>query len=144
MGIEAEIAKRTAVHFEAKKDALKQVQSGDVKVTFTINPEEMPSSLYSDAMGQRYMIAVVALNDDETPKERPKEKPKSFAGQAKMLAADESFHQYVARVIGGDINPETYIKDVCGIQSCAELIEGTEAAKKLKGIQANFLQWKDF
>src|SRR5687768_25811 len=53
---------------EIKKDALRQTQSGDTKVTFTIHPADMPQELYADQMGQRYMAVLVPLNDDETPK----------------------------------------------------------------------------
>lgn len=139
MTYEAEAAKKSAVHFEAKKDGLKQVQSGDVKVTLTIAASDMPPSLYNDIMGQRYVIAMVALNDDETPKE----KPKSYAQQAKLMAKDDTFQQFLCRSLGNQMEPELAIENECGVTSCAELIEGTDAGKRFKRLQAEYLQWRD-
>lgn len=146
MTVEAKIAKQNAVNFECKKDALRQVQDGGVKVTFTINPDDMPSSLYADPMGQRYMLALVALNDDETPVER--EKPKSFAGQAKMMIQDDAFCDWCAMKMGvstplDQMEAEKLLKRSCNINSCAELIEGADSTKRFKILQREYLQWKN-
>lgn len=141
MTYEAEIAKQVSYKFECKKDALRQVQDGGVKVTLMINPVDMPPALYGDLMGQRYMAVLVPLNDDETPME----KPKSFAGQAKVLAKDEAFGRYVISLKGGNAyegEAEQYLKFVCGVESCSEIIDGTEAARKLKQLQAKFIEWR--
>ena len=146
MTAEALTAVKNGYQMEIKKDALKQVQSGDVKVTFTINPEDMPSELYSDPMGQRYMAVIVPLNDDETPRE----KSKSYAQQAKMLAKDLNFGDYWKSTVNirGGHPPrfelmEEFIEEKCGVKSCSELIEGTEAARKFKNLQREYLQWRD-
>ncbi len=63
--MEAEKAIEVSYQFECKKDSLKQVQSGDIKVTFTIHPNDMPPELYTDAMGCRYMAVIVPIGDNE-------------------------------------------------------------------------------
>lgn len=141
---EAEAAKRIAYQMEVKKDALKQVQSGDVKVTFTINPEDMPQALYSDPMGQRYQAVLVAINDDETPREQPIVKPKSYAQAAVMLSTDRLFINYTAqKTKGHTAGTDEYIKAWCDVKSKSELVEGTEAVEKFKKLQRDFQFWKN-
>ncbi|WP_331300320.1 hypothetical protein [Methylobacterium oryzae] len=68
MTAEAAIAIDVAYDIECKKHGLRQSQQGDVTVTFTMNPDDMPPQLYKDAMGQRYRMFLIPLNDDETPR----------------------------------------------------------------------------
>jgi len=141
-----ETAKQVGYQFECKKDALRQVQDGGVKITFTVDPNEMPPQLYSDAMGQRYLAVLVPLNDDETPRE----KPKSYAGQAKMLVQDVAFHQFMngfskfePQAATSNEYMEENLEHLCGVKSCSEIIEGTEAGRKFKRLQAEYLSWRD-
>lgn len=136
---EAQTAIESGYRFEAKKDGFSQLQSGTSKISLTINPDELPMDLVRDAMGQRYMVVMVPLNDDETPRQ----KPKSYAGQAKMLAQDERFTEWLK--IGDHFpeNNEKYIELVCNVQSCAEIIEGTQAGHVFKKVQGAFLDWKN-
>jgi hypothetical protein len=139
---EAEVAKDVCYKFEAKKDGFSQLQSGASKVTLTIQPDDLPMELIRDQMGQRYMCVIVPLNDDETPKVPDR---KSYAGQAKMMAKDEIARGFLASAknYSNDYTTEEMIKHYCGIQSCSELIEGTDAGKKFKRLQAQFLEWKN-
>ncbi len=139
---EAERAVNAALQFEGKKDALRQTQDGGVKVTFSINPVDMPPSLYADAMGQRYMIVIVPLNDDETP--RQTEKPKNYTAAAKLLAQNEAFQKYAVARHEGPCDPEDWIEFKCGVKSCSQIIYGTEAGKKFAALYAEFqehLRW---
>lgn len=70
MTIEAHLARREALQFECKQDAIRKNQDGTVKLTLTISPTDFPTALMGDPMGQRYVAVLVALNDDETPKVR--------------------------------------------------------------------------
>lgn len=153
MTYEAEQAKKVGYQFEAKKDALRQTQGSGVKVTLSIQPHDMPPQLYGDAMGQRYVCVIVPINDDETPRLVPAttdtpDKPKSYAGQAKMLAKEDAFQKFVAmekkqNSCYGEGEAEQWIEHVCAVKSCSELIEGTEAGKKFKRLQAEYLSWRD-
>lgn len=96
--------------------------------------------------GQRfYLVAIMAANPE------PEEKPKSFAGQAKGMAKRIDFCSYVDAMSGyshgntanSDNEAEYYIENFCGVTSCSEIIEGTEAGRKFKQLQAQFLSWKD-
>lgn len=143
MGYEAELAKKVSYQFECKKDGFSQLQSGNSKVTLTINPNDLPMELVRDTMGQRYMCVLVPIGDDEAPRIQ-ETKPKSFAGQAKMMAQDKQFHKFIrphAEI--GNLEAEYEIEDRCGIKSCADIIEGTEPGLAFKRLQAEFLNWKD-
>ena len=76
-----------------------------------------------------------------------RDKPKSYAQQAKMLAKDEDFQRFLSKdggpYIGEEQHTETYIECFCEVNSCAKIIEGTDAGKKFKQLQAKFLEWRD-
>lgn len=53
--------------FEAKKDAVRQVQSGDWRLTLTVKAGDLPTSVMTAAPGARYVVALVPIDDDEMP-----------------------------------------------------------------------------
>lgn len=52
---------------EVKKDGLRQMQDGCWKLTVTVHPNDMPTSLMTAPMGTRYGMALVEIGDDERP-----------------------------------------------------------------------------
>ncbi|MEE9510286.1 MAG: hypothetical protein V3V81_07310 [Candidatus Bathyarchaeia archaeon] len=44
---------------ELKKDSLRQMQTGDIKLGFTIQHNDMPDYLFSDPMGKRYYVVFI-------------------------------------------------------------------------------------
>jgi len=137
--VESIQAKNAALQFECKKDGLRQTQDGGVKVTFNVNPTDMPKELYTDVMGQRYMCVIVPLNDDETPRE----KPISHAGDGKALLRSEGFYQYCKYRQWDMSKPlETHMKATVGIKSCKELVEGSDAWERFKAFRKDFYAWK--
>lgn len=160
MTYEAEVAREVSYQFECKKDALRQVQDGGVKVTFTINPLDMPAALYGDPMGQRYMAVIVPVNGDETPRGEPEEQTKkNYTASAKMLTQNEKFHQFIsdtgrqeqARKQLKIPHPRVFpsasglahgaIYSACGVTSCADIKDGTEAGRKFARLYAEFQEW---
>ena len=63
----AELARNNAISFECKKDALQQRQSGDWKVSFTVQGVDMDERLTRAAMGTRFVAVLVEVNDQELP-----------------------------------------------------------------------------
>lgn len=59
------VAEQNALH--AKKDAVRQTQSGDWKLTLTIAAGDLPTSVMTAAPGTRYVVALVEVGDDEEP-----------------------------------------------------------------------------
>lgn len=54
-----------AVNFEAVKVSMSQNKDG-VMLKLAIHPNDCPSSLHTDWVGARYVVALVKINDDET------------------------------------------------------------------------------
>lgn len=165
MTIQAEISKEVSYQFECKKDALKQVQSGDVKVTFTINQIDMPPMLYSDMMGQRYIAVLVPLNDDETPREIPAvkmkasletagtspqkapEEPKNSSGRwedlsytqrAGIKCADPDFWRFLGVQNEYEAIQEVYKR--CDVTSRREIIKGSQAGARFDAMMDNYFE----
>jgi hypothetical protein len=69
----ADLARNQAISLEAKKDALAQRQSGDWKISFTVQGADMDARLTKAAMGTRFAMVLVEIGDDELPvqKEAP-------------------------------------------------------------------------
>src|SRR3954463_14689539 len=63
----ADIARKHSISLEAKKDALSQRQSGDWKVSFTVQGVDMDARLTQAPMGTRYAMVLVEIGDDELP-----------------------------------------------------------------------------
>ena len=139
--------------FECKKDSLKQVQSGDIKVTFTISPVDMPPELYTDAMGQRYVAVIVPVNDDETPRgpER-QEKPRQSWGdmqpqqQAGMLCNKPEFREYLYshyHLETCDVDTKQILKNLLSIESLKDLETDTKALEMFNKISAGYFSFHE-
>ncbi len=63
----AEQALANTITFEAKKDSLRQSQSGDWKIAFTVQGVDMDTRLSKAAPGTRYVAVLVEINDQELP-----------------------------------------------------------------------------
>jgi hypothetical protein len=80
----AEHARNSAISLEAKKDALSQRQSGDWKVSFTVQGIDMDPRLTQAPMGTRFAVVLVQIGDDELPvqKEAAPAKPQPNSPRA--------------------------------------------------------------
>ena len=65
----ATIARERALNCEVRKIAYRQSKDG-VVISLLIHPNEVPDELATAPLGTRYVLAMVELNDDETPVER--------------------------------------------------------------------------
>jgi hypothetical protein len=63
----ADLARNNAISLEAKKDALSQRQSGDWRVSFTVQGIDMDTRLTQAPMGTRYAVVLVEIGPDELP-----------------------------------------------------------------------------
>ena len=69
----ADLARDNAISFECKKDTLRQNQSGDWKIAFTVQGLDMDERLTKSFPGTRYMAVLVEIGTDELPVHQPKE-----------------------------------------------------------------------
>ena len=162
MTVEAENAVAVSYQLEVKKDSLKQMQSGEVKISLTVHPQDMPPGFYLDPMGQRYMCVLVPLGDDEMPRmpepksvKKPREKRSweemPYAAQAGTLCSDKGFQSYIERTCSatwrnaltqadGDVAEAVavIVRKKCGVSSRSDILPGTPAAEAFERIVSDF------
>jgi hypothetical protein len=125
-----------------KKCALRQSKDGII-VSFVLHPHEVPKQLQTADIGSRWMVALVELNDDETPVHQPAEehpevaaRPKGSwrdlqpAAQCAIRCQDPIFRKFLQEkgIYGHEmpehssiISSEQFIKVLFGIKSKTEL-----------------------
>jgi hypothetical protein len=166
----ADTARDNAIHCEAKKHAYRQTQDG-VVVSFVLHPQEVPEGLATAPLGARYVLALVELNDDETPKEvmpsandrtrttdaRPspsrgtpegaKRDWRDFqpAQQAGIRAGQPLFRAFLKEQQGYDCptkDEAAYaIRDICGVESRAEIGPNHKALVIWHALDTKFQAW---
>jgi hypothetical protein len=157
------IARELALNCEAKKHAYRQTQDG-VVVSFVLHPQEVPEGLATAPLGTRYILAMVEIDDDETPKrrevrpatmsgeERPAQEPEqaparariTLAQRAGMLCNAPTFHRFLAEqgmtVTNAD-KAATCMRLICGVKSRSEIIQGTPAGQAFEELHAKYTVW---
>lgn len=140
---------------ECKKDGIRQNQDGLMKLTLALHPNDIPAQLYTDPMGQRYMMVLAPIGDDEQPlpvtpkaeKEPRAWKELSPVEQAGILATQSAFQSFAGAinslVAPAEEHAAQYIRNYCGIQSRRELICTAAAQEKFKELCAKFYDWKN-
>lgn len=155
-----------ACHCEARKAAYRQSKEGLV-VSFVIHPNDMPDALAVAPLGQRYMLALAAIGDDEQAIETegsskrdpqagamPATSPASQRGKnayatateagraitrAAILCADPKFRFWLT---GGEhITTEAaaqMIREACGVDSRKEFDHNPEALRKFQAIDTEY------
>lgn len=122
MTVESYIARENSYKFEAKKDALRQNQDGGCKLTININPDDMDFSLFAEPMGQRFMVVMVAIGDDEQPKERADKRKlgdMKKSNQAALLCDQKMFQEFMNALTKE--HADKLLKVKLGISSKSEL-----------------------
>lgn len=163
---ESTTARKMAIDCEMLKVAYRQSKDGIV-VSFLIHPQHVPDGLAVAALGTRYIVALVEIGDDETPRP-PKQKevdakprPDSFcpsqggarrsfhemtlAEQAGMLSADPAFIKFLETERCGSVTDSTsaavYVRALCGIKSRSELKAGGEPAQRWTNLVSDYRAW---
>lgn len=141
----AERAVANAIPLEIKKDAMRQTQSGDWKVTFTVQAADMDQRLTSAAMGTRFQAALVEIGDNEEPKGRMNWRDMPPAAQAGIRCDEQRFHDFLAVEYGytgitSEHAAET-VRGICGVKSRSELSSNHKARVIWHQLDAQYLQW---
>jgi hypothetical protein len=130
----------STLQFESQKVALKQDRSGYV-MTLRIHPDEVPDELLRDFVGARYMIAMVRLNDDETPKSY-----ENRVKKAGILCKTIRFQEYVVELGYVETTSEesavAALYEIVGIDSRTQLNGDLEAQKAFDNLVEEYEQWK--
>lgn len=131
----------SALQFEALKVALKQDATGYV-LTIKIHPDEIPEELLRDFVGARYGVAMVRINDDETPMQ-----VRNRVQKAGMLCRENWFHKFLSENYDIDHPTEAkatrFLYDVCGIKSRTELNGNAQAQECFDNLVQEYEEWSN-
>lgn len=167
MTTEATIARKVAMACEAKKHAYRQTQDG-VVVSFVLHPQEVPEGLAIAPLGQRYQLAMVALNDDDTPREEvvqhganprnnaqpasvpePVRAPQHWdnmtpAAQSGMLCHEMSFQKFIKELgypCSGNESARSFVIKHCRVKSRADIVRGDKSNDYWMDLVAKYRAW---
>jgi hypothetical protein len=107
------------LQFEARKVALKQDKTGYV-LTLSLHPDEIPEELFRDFVGARYAIALVRIQDDESPAQYA-----NRVQQAAILCKAKKFQSFVG--VSSEEDAAIAVCAYCVISSRSELNGNTKA-----------------
>lgn len=131
----------SALQFEALKVALKQDATGYV-LTIKIHPDEIPEELLRDFVGARYGVAMVRINDDESPV-----LVKNRVQKAGILCRHNWFHRFLEERYemgkANEANATRFIHDICGIQSRTELNGNADAQEAFDKLVEEYKEWSE-
>lgn len=110
------------MNFEAVKVALKQDKNGFI-LTLCVHPDQIPEELLRDFVGARYGVAMVRINDDETPVVYT-----NRANKAQALVTLPAFQCF----LGSENQSEATIRlcAMCDVETLADL-NGSKKAQQL-------------
>lgn len=139
--------KDAAIHFEANKVAFKQDKNG-FSLTLGIHPNEVKSALTQHPIGQRYIVAIVAIGDDEQPLTTVQQQTgMQRVRQAALLCKDQLFQKYMFEMgYAADESEESAaeaLRVTLGVKTRAEISENETAQHKLQAAFENFRRWRD-
>lgn len=150
----AAAARQSAV--EVKKHSLRQSRDGLI-VSFVCHPNDIPDSLLTSPIGQRYVLALVAVDDDEQPMISPtpaKQSDKSEVAKAAynaksegeqavvraaLLARDPRFQGYA--LASNETDAADYIRRRCAIESRREIATHPAALDWFLILETEFRQF---
>lgn len=136
-----------AIPLEIKKDAMRQTQSGDWKITFTVQAADMDQRLTSAAMGTRFQAALVEIGDDEMPKEKGKLDWRDVqpAAQAGIRCAEPRFWTFLWEEQGlmttDSEEAAENVRGMCGIKSRSELSTNHKARTLWHQLDSAYREW---
>lgn len=153
-----------AYGFEGVKVFLRQDKNG-YTMGVSIHPNDVPEALMRDLVGQRYMFAMVPLNDDDTPRVVSVEKLEDdpYLGisatpptrdedtgddaaravtQAGILCRDREFQQWMGGSPLSEARTVSHLHHAVGVASRAELKTDEHARRKFYEIVQNFELWR--
>jgi hypothetical protein len=128
--------------FEGKKISMRQDGKGTY-VTLSIHPGEVPMDLLAQAVGCRYQIAMVLLDDHDQPtKGRDMEEGDRAVQSAAMLCRNPKFQQWMVKVGLAILASEEACSDgvraFCHVESRSEFKGNHEARANFIALRERF------
>ena len=130
--------------FEAIKISMNHTDDGLV-LKMAVHPDDAPEKLLESFNGSRYMVAMVRINDDETPEldfiDNEIKRLKSSCG---ALCRNRKFQEYILKDTELDISEENTVcvlKSELKIKSRAEFSTNEQARNQFIQIREDFQAW---
>jgi hypothetical protein len=139
-----------AMNFEAVKVSMSQDKNGII-LRLNVHPNDCPKELHTDWVGTRYVVAMVRLQDDDTPDDRGYVAIQRLIASAGLLSRNEDFFAFLvdygmaeptARADEMETRSAEAIRKVCGIQSRSEFRDNETAREKFEALRGEFRNWK--
>ena len=98
--------------------------------------------------GQRFMVAITLIGDDEQPEQPPE--PKSLMRSAGMVCKSEDFQRFVAGRTEEDFDTADeqeeqaaqYVRSWCGVASRRQIDQDHEAARRFGELMALYREFR--
>ncbi len=142
--------KDIAMHFEAVKVSMSQDKNGII-LRLNVHPNDCPKELHTDWVGTRYVVAMVKLQDNDTPDDRGYVAIQRLIASAGLLSRNEDFFAFLVECGMADHTTDASlmesrsadaIRDRCGIRSRSEFRDNEDARKEFEALRDEFRQWK--
>lgn len=142
--------KDIAMHFEAVKVSMSQDKNGII-LRLNVHPNDCPKELHTDWVGTRYVVAMVRLQDDDTPDDRGFVAVQRLVASAGLLCRNEDFFAFLVEcgmamptVDAAEMESQSAdaIRTMCGIKSRSEFRDNEAARVKFEALRNDFRNWK--
>jgi hypothetical protein len=139
-----------AMHFEAVKVSMSQDKNGII-LRLNVHPNDCPKELHTDWVGTRYVVAMVRLQEDDTPDDRGFVAVQRLIASAGLLCRNEDFFAFlvdcdmaVPTVDPAEMESQSAdaIRTVCEIKSRSEFRDNEAARGKFEALRNDFKKWK--
>ena len=128
--------------FEAVKVAMTHDRHGYI-IKLSIHPDNMPEDMLRDAVGTRYLMVAVRMDDAGEPVASPSTRDGNLAVKiAASLCRDERFQTWLAQQGHIDEIAEeaaaVFIRSYCGVKSRSELRSNAKGRERLLALRDEF------
>ena len=139
--------REAALNFEAVKVSFKQDKNG-YALTLSVHPNDVPSALAQHLIGQRYIVALVAIGDDGQPMTTVEQQTGlQRVKQAALHCKDKAFQKWMYEMgHAPDESEETAseaLRVIVGVKSRADIANDIMAQQRLQRMLENFRKWRD-
>ncbi len=140
----------SAIGFEAVKVSMSQDKNGII-LRLNVHPNDCPKELHTDWVGTRYMVAMVRLNEDDTPDDRGYVAIQRLIASAGLLCRNKDFFAFLVDCGMASHTPvasemeeqaKSAVRAYCGIKSRSEFKDDEVARGKFEKLRGDFRTWK--
>lgn len=149
------MSRENAVSFEGVKVAMRQTKDG-YALTLVIHPDDVPPGLFATPVGQRYVVALVAVDDQEQPippklpevKESIDSRGSEAVKYAALLCKEPLFWRYLNDFIDfgvdkvyNEASAADALRRYVGVSSRSELAHDDRRRGRFEHLATEYRRW---